>query len=250
MNKTAQGAVAEFVGTFALVFFGAGAIVLTATHPQSGADLITVALAHGLVLAVFVTGALHISGGQFNPAVSIGLIIAGKQEVSQAGIFIAAQLLGAASAAGMLVAVLSPQVANSAVAAGVEGGTNVGATIGSLTLEGAWGRVFALEVLMTFALMWGILRCLADDRAVRLGGLTVGITVATCIVAFGPLTGASLNPARTFGPALYGHWDMHWVYWAAPIVGAALASLVERTVFTPIAETPAGPEAQAEIAHE
>ncbi|MFG0258026.1 MAG: aquaporin [Phycisphaerales bacterium JB043] len=227
MPTPLKGCVAECIGTFALCFFGCASIILTATHPGSGADLVTVALAHGLVLAVFVTGALHISGGQFNPSVSIALIVRGKQTPQQAALYILSQCIGAACGCGALVFFLGADVANNA-----EAGTNLGATIGSLTTDGNTLAVFGLEVLLTFALMFTILRCLVDDRTpVKHGGIAVGIVVACCIVAFGPLTGASMNPARSLGPALYGHWDMHWVYWAAPIVGAVLASIVDATFF-------------------
>ncbi len=230
-NALARGCVAEFLGTFALVFFGAGSILLAAPELGGAGGLATIALAHGLVLAVFVTGSLYISGGQFNPAVSVALVVAGKQNITTAGAYIASQLVAAASGAGMLVALLGPGVANSAAGGAGDGGTNVGATIGSLTLAGDWVAVFGFEVILTFALMWAILRCLADPRAHALGGIMVGVVVAACILAAGPLTGASMNPARTFGPALYGHWRMHWVYWLAPMTGAVLAALVDRFMF-------------------
>lgn len=231
MNKITQGFVTEFLGTFALVFFGAGSILLASPELGANGSLLTIALAHGLVLAVFVTGALYTTGGQFNPAVSIALVVAGKQNLKIAGVYISSQLLAAASGAGMLVLLLGADVANSSTLPDAVDGTNVGATIGSLTTSGAVGPVFGFEVIMTFALVWTVLRCLADERAHKLGGIMVGVVVATCILAAGPLTGASMNPARTFGPALYGHWDMHWVYWTAPMLGAILAGLLDRFVF-------------------
>jgi len=90
--------------------------------------------------------------------------------------------------------------------------------------------VFGFEFILTFALMYVILAAVVDDRAHKLGGLCVGGTVAACIFAAGPLTGASMNPARTFGPALYGHWDMFPVYVAATVLGACAAALVYRFV--------------------
>ena len=226
MNSTVRGMVAEFIGTFALVFFGAGSIILASDQFGAG-NLMTIAMAHGLVLAVFVTGALYISGGQFNPAVSFGLVVAGKQDVPTAVKYMISQCIGAASGAGALVALLGAAVANNP-----EAGTNVGATIGSLTTDGNVVGVFGFEVILSFALMWAVLRCVADERAHKMGGVMVGVVVAACIVAAGPLTGASMNPARTLGPALYGHWDMHWVYWAAPLVGMGLAGVIDKAVFT------------------
>ena len=137
-------------------------------------------------------------------------------------------LVAAAAGVGMMTFLLGESDATaSAVASAAHG-----ATIGSLTLGGHTLAVFALEALMTFTLMFVILAGLVDARAPKLGGFYVGLTVATCIFAFGPLTGASMNPARTFGPAVYGHWEMHWVYWAAPIVGALVAGGVYKLAWT------------------
>lgn len=223
--KIVRECVAEFLGTFALVFFGAGSIVLTTqtAGADAGANLITVALAHGLILAVFVTGAIHITGGQFNPAVSVGLVIAGKQPAQKAIVYIVTQLLAAACAAGMLMALLGPDIANSEAA-------NLGATIGELTKQGNVAAVIGFEAIMTFALMWVVLSCIADERAHKTGGICIGLVVMACIFLAGPLTGASMNPARSFGPALYGHWEMHWVYWAAPMAGAIAAAALWRGV--------------------
>lgn len=226
MNKLAQGSVAEFLGTAALTFFGAGAILATNQAiggPGGGGGLVGVALAHALILACCVSGAMYISGGQFNPAVSIALALGGKQPPTQAAVFIIAQILGSASGAGMLVLLLGPQLVNNP-----ELGTNVGATIGSLTTKGDTWAVFGLEATATFALMMVILSTAVDARAHKLGGFFIGLTVGACILAIGPLTGASMNPARTLGPAFYGHWDLHWVYWAAPTLGACLAMGVYR----------------------
>ena len=226
MNRLLQGCTAEFLGTFALVFFGCGSIIIThGNPPPAGAGLITVALAHGLVLAVFITACMYISGAQFNPAVSIGLVVAGKQPPATAAAFIITQLAAAAAAAGLWQLFLGPDVANHPA-------VRLGATIGSLTDAGRIGAVFGIEVILTFALMFSVIAGTVDARAHRLGGLTIGLTVAACILTAGPLTGASMNPARTFGPAVAGgHWDMHWVYWAAPVVGAGLAAGVYRWVW-------------------
>ena len=212
---------AEFVGTFALVFFGVGSIILTHATPNAGAGLVTVALAHGLALAVAITALMHISGGQFNPAVSIGLIVAGKQKPARAVLFIVAQLLAAATAAGLWQRFL-PGVANAEEC-------KLGATIGALTNAHNESAVFGIEAILTFFLMTSVLAGTVDERAHKLGGFTIGLTLAASILAAGPLTGASLNPARTFGPAVCGrHWDMWWVYWAAPIFGACVAALIYR----------------------
>ena len=234
MSKLAKGCVAEFIGTFALCFFGCGSIVMTHDAAGGAGSLITVALAHGLVLAVFISGTMYISGGQLNPAVAFGVAVAGKQPWSQAVTFMITQCIAGACGVGMMVFLLGQSPAlQSAMEA-----TNHGATLGSLSIGDA-GRgidpsvvgVFGLELLMTFALVFVVLTTAVDERAHRLGGFCIGLTVAICIVAFGPLTGASMNPARSFGPAVYGHWQMHWVYWAAPLAGGALAAGVYRLVW-------------------
>lgn len=230
MAPLGKGCIAEFIGTFALVFFGAGSILLTAESLGGAGSLITVALAHGLVLGIFITASMYISGGQLNPAVSIGLMAIGKQSPTQTGAFVLAQLAAGACAAGMLVFVFTPEVANNwdDVA---KTGTNVGATMGLFTHEGNIAGVLILETLQTFALMLVVLTTAVDARSHKLGGMCIGLTVAVCILAFGPITGSSMNPARTFGPALYGHWDMHWAYWVGPVTGAVLAAGVYKYVW-------------------
>jgi aquaporin Z len=225
MSGLAPACVSEFLGTAALVFFGCLSIVIG--HPDLGgpgsSSLVSVALAHGLALAIFITAGGYISGGQFNPAVSIGLVVAGKQPPIRAAFFIFTQLLAGACAAGLIQAVLGPSVANSKDAG------YLGATIGVLTRGENVPAVFLIEGIMSFALMFAVIAGTVDERANRLGGFVIGLTVTMCILAGGPLTGASMNPARTFGPAICGnHWDMHWVYWAAPITGASVAAVIWR----------------------
>ncbi|GAB5497075.1 MAG: aquaporin [Phycisphaerales bacterium] len=221
MSNTARALAAEFIGTFALVFFGCGSIIVA---DNMGGSLVTIALAFGLVLAVFVPACMYISGAQFNPAVSVALSVIGKQDPKRTAMFIAAQLIAAGCGAGMLVVIHGKDIANSDTA-------RLGASLGSLNGAGKVFEVFLMETLMTFALMFVVLACVVDNRAQKLAGIYVGGVVGACVVTGGPLTGASMNPARSFGPALYGHWDMHWVYWAAPILGACLASVVYRLVW-------------------
>lgn len=227
MNKSLPSCVCEFLGTFALVFFGCASIIVAAgkignTAIAPGAGLISVAMAHGLVLSIAICAGMYISGGQFNPAVSLGLVVAGKQRLSRAIMFIVVQLLAAACAAGLLQVLMPPDVANG-------DGPRLGATIGKLTDLNMYWSVTAIEAIATFALMTAVLAATVDDRAHKLGGFVIGLTVAACILAFGPLTGASMNPARTFGPAICGnHWDIWWAYWVGPIAGASLAAVVYR----------------------
>jgi len=220
-----KASLAEFVGTFALMFAGGGAIIVT-----GGDNLVAIAFAHGLILAVMVSATMHISGGQINPAVSIALGLVGKQPWSKAGIFIVAQVLGAVVAAFLLKTLLS----------GAYEVGNVGATLGEFSRAGGENyapvKVLGLEAIATFFLMFVIMGTAVDKRGVgktaAIGGLGIGLTLTAAILCIGPATGASLNPARSFGPALVaGAWTMHWAYWVGPIVGAALAAFAYRCVF-------------------
>ena len=221
---------AEFVGTFALMFVGGGAIIVTGGGIE---NLLAVAVAHGLILAVMVSATMHISGGQINPAVSIALWVIRKQSSLQTGLFMVAQLAGAIAAAAVLKAALS----GSYDVVGVK----LGATLGSLNEGGNVLGVIVLETIGTFFLMFVIMGTAVDDRGVgktkAIGGFGIGLTVAAVILCIGPATGASLNPARSFGPALIGNvWDDQGLYWVAPIIGAALAALTYRAAFGTAAE--------------
>lgn len=218
MNKFIAGCICEFIGTFALMFVGGAAIL----HNYDNGNIVAVALAHGLVLSVMVTAAMHISGGQFNPAVSIGLALIRRQSWGQAAAWCVVQTLGSALAAKLLTLMFLAPV--------VEAG-KLGATLGSISNPDNTALLFALEALATFFLMFTIMGSAVDSRGVggsrAVGGFAIGLCVAACILCFGPHTGASMNPARSFGPALVGgYWDMHWVYWAAPICGAAIAAVL------------------------
>ena len=220
-----KASLAEFVGTFALMFAGGGAIIVTA-----GENLVAIAFAHGLILAVMVSATMHISGGQINPAVSVALGLVGKQPWSKTGTFIVAQVLGAVVAALLLKTLLS----------GAYEVGNIGATLGEFSRAGGENyhpaKVLGLEAIATFFLMWVIMGTAVDQRGVgktaAIGGLGIGLTLTAAILCIGPATGASLNPARSFGPALVaGAWTMHWAYWVGPIVGAALAAYAYKVVF-------------------
>ena len=222
---TSRASLAEFIGSFALMFVGGGAIIVT-----SGENLVVIALAHGLILAVMVSATMHISGGQINPAVSIALVLAGRQPWRRAGAFVVAQFMGAIVAAFLLKLLMS----------GAYDVGNVGATLGALTDSGSGHAnaiaAVALEAIATFLLMFVVMGTAVDQRGVggtsAVGGFAIGLTVAAAILCIGPLTGASLNPARSLAPALVaGGWDFHWVYWVGPIVGAALGGLAYQFTF-------------------
>jgi MIP family channel proteins len=231
-----RAAIAEFVGTFALMFIGGGAIIVT-----GGENLVAIAMAHGLILAVMVTATMHISGGQINPAVSIALSIIGKQPWSRTATFVAAQIAGATAAAFLLKVLLS-----SSYDVG-----NIGATLGSLTTADSGAasavRAVGLEIIGTFFLMFVIMGSAVDGRGVGAvkvtSGFAIGLTLAAVILCLGPLTGASVNPARSLGPALIaGAWEYHWVYWVGPVTGAVLAAVFYTISFrTRSPEPAAGP---------
>ncbi len=216
MQKLTAGIAAEFVGTFGLMFVGGAAII-------NGEGLVVVALAHGLILAVCISAVMHISGGQLNPAVSIALAATGKQKWDRAIIFVSAQLGGAAVAAVVLKATFPADAVEVA---------QLGATLGSATNPGV---ILILEIIATFFLMFVIMGTAVDPRGVgknaAVGGFGIGLTVAAMILAIGPMTGASLNPARSFGPAFIGdYWQLHAWYWVGPIVGAVIAAFVWKVV--------------------
>ena len=226
MNRTTAGVAAEFIGTFALTLVGAGAML-------NAQGLGMVALAHGLILSVMVSAFMHISGGQFNPAVSVSLAAIGKQPWARALAFAAAQLAGAVAAAALLSVIYT---------ADQQAAARLGATIGALTVGDAPtglapspALVVTLEAIATFILMLVILGTAVDQRGVgktaAVGGFGIGLCVAANIFFFGPLTGASMNPARTLGPALIGgYWQTHWAYWAGPVAGALSAALLWRSL--------------------
>lgn len=204
---------AEFIGTFALVFIGAGAGIV-------GAGLVGVALAHGFTLAVFVYSYGHISGTHVNPAVTFAVALNGTIKWGQAVYYWLAQFAGAILAAFLLhTAVVS-----------VGGTINNGATVGVLTES---QPIFALvvEAILTFFLVNTILHTAVAGKGGNMAGWAIGTTLAFAILAGGPLTGASLNPARTFGPAIFNAPSIaniytYVIYFFGPLLGATLAVTV------------------------
>lgn len=206
---------AEAVGVFALVFVGGGAIMM-AQHTNSSAGLVTVALAHGLILALMVSSTMHVSGGHINPAVTIGLLVGRRIAPAMAGVHIVAQLLG-----GVLGALALKGAVPFEVFTAVRGGGQ------SVSLDITMGQAIMLESIATFFLVFVIYGTAVTVDVPRLGGMAIGLTIAADIMAIGPLTGASMNPARSFGPAFAtGIWEAQVVYWAGPILGAIVAALL------------------------
>jgi aquaporin TIP len=208
MNKLAP-CIAEAIGTFALIFIGVGAI-----HAAPG-NLVAIALAHGLTIAVMVSATGHISGGHLNPAVTFGVFIGGKIGRNDALRYWGAQLLGAAAAGFVCLGIFDRGIV-------IDGTPQLGGSVGPM-------KGIVVEAILTFFLVFVVFGTGIDARGPRIGGLAIGLTVALDIFFGGPLTGAAMNPARTFGPALaVSFWQAHYVYWIGPLIGGALAALVYR----------------------
>jgi aquaporin Z len=222
MSANARSLVAEFLGTFALCFIGAGAICTD--HWTGGAvGLLGIAVAHGAVLAVMISALGHISGGHFNPAVSLGLFTAGKISSQQALTYILAQL-GGGVVAGFLLRMIIPALIWEPVQLGTP------AVAESVTFL----QAMALEAVLTFFLVLAVFGVAVDPKGSwnAISGFGIGTVLVFDILMGGPWTGASMNPARTFGPAVAsGFWTDHLVYWIGPILGGVLAGALYSRVF-------------------
>ena len=220
-------AVAEFVGTFTLVFVGVSSIAV-------GGNLTTVAFAHGLAIAVMVSAVGHISGGHFNPAITFGFLITRRMAPILALVYWVTQLAAATAGAVMVKAIFPDQLTDRAKL----GAPAVANVIGS-------GAAFAMEAVLTFFLVFVVFATAADPRGTfkSIAGLAIGLTITMDILAGGPLTGAAMNPARAFGPELVQNvWTNAWVWYAAPLAGAALAALAYEFLYLrPLAPQPVGP---------
>ncbi|MBI3602597.1 MAG: aquaporin [Candidatus Omnitrophica bacterium] len=209
--------IAEFIGTFTLIFIGVGAI---AADQMTGGKLglTGIALAHGLAIGVMVSATMAISGGHLNPAVTIGLWFVQKIDSASAIGYVAAQCLGAIFAA-LLIKGAVPAAVLMAVGMGTPAlGSGITVSMALLT-----------EIILTFFLVFVVYGTAVDARAPKCGGLFIGLAVALDILMGGPISGAAMNPARYIGPALLGgglqHW---WIYWLGPICGGILATVIYR----------------------
>jgi MIP family channel proteins len=215
--KMLKPCLAEFLGTFYLCFPGIAAILAT-RGMEPGAALVAIALAHGLGLTLAVNNFGGISGAHVNPAITCGFLVTGRIKPGLALAYIVSQLLGATTAAGFC-RVIFPADA-------------VAATSLGLPLPAPWastGVVLLTEFILTYLLATSVFGTAVDERGrgVKIGGFGIGLTVTFDILAGGVVTGASMNPARSFGPALeLMNWQWHWAYWVAPIAGACCAALV------------------------
>lgn len=212
--------VSEGAATFILCLVAAGAIVTDATFDIGGLPVI--ALATGLALSAAITASINVSGAHLNPAVTLVLLATGRIAAPRAVAYVVAQLVAATAAAGTIGAIFSgvPGGAEAIAATGL-GATGPGAGVSA-------GTALATEVVMTFVLVFVIFGTAVDARAPSgLASFAIGLTVAALILLAGPVSGASMNPARSFGPALVGGaWTVHWIYWTGPPIGGLAGGLL------------------------
>lgn len=231
LEKWIRPLLAEFLGLFAIVFIGSGTVMAATTQGyDGGATLVMVAFANGLAVAIMIAAAGHISGGHYNPAVTIALFVSGKIGAVKSVGYIVAQLAGAAFAAALLKQIFDES--NTSLLDAVPKVNYDDSTDGLIV-----GRQNALivEIVATFFLVYVIHGVTVDSRGARaIAPLAIGFTVTMAILMAEPLTGAAMNPARHFGPALLeGEWKDWWIYWVAPIIGGILASLVHNYILIP-----------------
>ncbi|MDE1850515.1 MAG: aquaporin [Candidatus Micrarchaeota archaeon] len=211
-----QRALVEAVGVFFLVFIGAGAVIASQFAGLGGASLLAIAFGNGIALALAVTFAMNISGGHINPAVTIAMLVNKAIKLKEAAVYIVFQLIGAV-VAGILLLAVYPAASGIAVNYGV---TALGA--GVSVVQG-----IAFEAIMTFILVFTIMGTAVDRRAPKVAGFGIGLAVFIDVLAGGPFTGAAMNPARWFGPALASGFFANWyVYLIGPIVGAIVAAVI------------------------
>ena len=221
---------AEFFATALFVFLGTGAVVsaLSLTDgAMTPAALAVIAVGHGLAIMALVAATANISGGHINPAVTIALWSAGKIDLGKSIMYIVAQLGGAVVGSLLLISIVTGPV---------EG--NLGAHALGPVVAGSAGAGFVAEIIVTFALVITVFMVAVHPRTIAgYAPLAIGLVVLIDHLVAVPMTGASMNPARTFGPAFVswindvdGMWADHWIYWAGPIVGGLIAAVVYRWV--------------------
>jgi MIP family channel proteins len=223
----------EFIGPFTLIFAGVGAVVLT-----QGQDIVAIALAHGLAIGLMAMAAGHISGGHFNPAVTIAMLVTRRIDAQRAVAYIVAQLAGALAAAGVLTLVFR-DIERNAVNLGVPAvGTNLSA-----------GNALAMEIVLTFFLVFVIFGMAVDTRTPKaVAGLVIGLTITMDILIGGTVSGAAMNPARWFGPAIVQQeWSDLWIWWVGPVIGAIAAAVLYNDVIMGGRTASTAPAARARV---
>jgi MIP family channel proteins len=219
-------AVAEFIGPFTLVVAGVGAIIST-QNLGDGGNLVAVSLAHGLAIGLMVAALGHVSGGHFNPAVTISMLATGEIALTRAISYIIAQVLGATAGAGVLTLIFP--------ALGPMGRNNPGVNLGlpGLGPEVSVSGALIMEAVMTFFLVLVIFGTVVDPRGPKaIAPLAIGLIITMDILTGGRITGAAMNPARALGPAIvqqdFTNW---WIYWVGPIIGGLIAAFAYKSIW-------------------
>ena len=227
--RHAREALCEFLGTFWLVLGGCGSAVLAAAFPAVGIGLLGVSLAFGLTVLTGAYSLGPISGGHFNPAVSLGLWAGGRFPARQLVPYIAVQVLGAVAGAGVLYLIASGR-ADFSVAGGFASNGYAEHSPGGYSLAAA----LVSEIVMTFMFLIVILGATDPRAPVGFAGLAIGLALTLIHLVSIPVTNTSVNPARSTGPALFvGGWALQqlWLFWLAPMIGAAMAGFAHKAVF-------------------
>jgi aquaporin TIP len=223
-NEWIKLVVVEFLGPFALCFMGIGAIIQT-----QGGDIVAIALAHGLAIGLMFAAAGHISGGVFNPALTVGLWAARRIDSNRAIVYIFAQCLGALAACGVLTLTYR-DVDRNAVNLGLP---SVGKGLLDSTFNLSAGNALAMEIVLSFFLMFIFFGVAIDNRSGGRGiaGLAIGLTITMDILGGGAVSGAAMNPARWLGPAIVqGDFTDFWIWIVGPIAGAVAAAVIYNDV--------------------
>lgn len=229
MYRIWQKLCAEFIGTFLFVFFAAGVVCAdqelhAASQPGMGA--VAIALVRGLTFAILICALSHVSGGHFNPAITIGAWVTRKLGSVQALFYGIAQILGAMAGAWSLTRLVPDQVWRGA-----------GLATPDLAAEISRTQGIVFELVLTFFLVFVFFAMVADARSetpllTRLGGFAVGLTIFAGSLVGGPYTGASMNPAMALGTAVLSHhWANHGVYWAGPLLGGVIGGWIYHALF-------------------
>lgn len=220
---------AEFFGTFWLVFAGCGSALLAAAFPALGIGFLGVAFAFGLTVLTMVYAVGHISGGHFNPAVSLGLAVGKRFPFSMFVPYVIAQVTGAIAAAGVLYVIASGKPGFDVHAGFASNGYGAHSPGGYSLLA-----CFVAEIVLTAFFIFVIMGAL-DDRAPKgFAGLAIGLCLTLIHLVDIPVTNASVNPARSTGPALFvGGWALHqlWLFWVAPLIGGAIGGAIYNAIF-------------------
>jgi aquaporin Z len=229
-NDLVRRLAAEFFGTFWLVFGGCGAAVLAATFPHTGIGFVGVAFAFGLTVLTMAYAVGHISGGHFNPAVTVGLWSAGRHDTTFVVPYIIAQVVGAIAAAAVLWVIASSHTGW--VPGGFASNGYGDLSPGKYGLSGC----FLMEVVMTFFFLFIIIGTTSKGAAVGLAGIPIGLALTIIHLVSIPVTNTSVNPARSTGPAIFAGGEyigQLWLFWVAPIIGAVIAGLLSRWLHEP-----------------